>query len=403
MLFDPDRHEPLCDTPWDEGLARQAIHRIVDDLEQHRLPAGGWPLHPRDDEGDSPPGGFKGLYLGRAGVLWALGLLQDQGLVRLGLDPVAEMATVHAAYCADPDGGAVVPSYHLGEAGILLLSWRMTGSAAAADRLHAVVAANPAHPSNEALWGTPGTQLAAWHLWAATGQARWRELFQRCTDVVWSRWTFDAAAGCHLRTQDLGDHQPVQYLGAGHGFAGNVHPLLKGAALLDDERRGVLVERCRQMLQAFATVRGDAVNWRSGTFTPRQGTAMLMQWCHGAPGVVTALADLPPGQAPDIDRLLVAAGHAIWQAGPLKKGPGLCHGTAGNGEALLTLYRRTGDEGWLQRARRFAMHAVAQADAARRQQGHGRHTLWTGDAGLAVYLWQCIVGRAGMPALDLLL
>ena len=49
------------------------------------------------------------------------------------------------------------------------------------------------------------------------------------------------------------------------------------------------------------------------------------------------------------------------------------------------------------------MHAVAQADAARRQQGHGRHTLWTGDAGLAVYLWQCIVGRAGMPALDLLL
>jgi hypothetical protein len=403
MLFDPARHEPLCDTAWDEALACQAIATIVDDLERQRLSDGSWPMHPRDDEGDWPPGGFKSLYLGSAGVLWALGLLQDQGLVRLGLDPAAEIAKVHASYGADPDGGAVQPSYHLGEAGILLLSWQMTRDAAAADRLHAVVAANLAHPSNEALWGTPGTQLAAWHLWAATGDSRWRDLFQRSADAVWSTWTFDAAAGCHLWTQDLGDHQAVQYLGAGHGVAGNLHPLLKGAALLDDERRATLVERCRGVLQAFATRDGDAVNWRSGTFTPRQGTAMLMQWCHGAPGIVTALADLPPGQASDIDALLVAAGHAIWRAGPLAKGPGLCHGTAGNGEALLTLFQRTGDALWLQRARRFAMHAVAQADAARRLQGHGRHTLWTGDAGLAVYLWQCITGRAGMPALDLLL
>jgi hypothetical protein len=28
--------------------------------------------------------------------------------------------------------------------------------------------------------------------------------------------------------------------------------------------------------------------------------------------------------------------------------------------------------------------------------------LWTGDPGLAVYLWQCIRGQPGMPMLDVL-
>jgi hypothetical protein len=28
--------------------------------------------------------------------------------------------------------------------------------------------------------------------------------------------------------------------------------------------------------------------------------------------------------------------------------------------------------------------------------------LWTGDAGLAVYLWHCLEGGGGMPGLDIL-
>jgi lantibiotic modifying enzyme len=127
-----------------------------------------------------------------------------------------------------------------------------------------------------------------------------------------------------------------------------------------------------------------------------------MQWCHGAPGVVTALADYPPDQSAEMEALLLSAGHAVWQAGPLTKGYGLCHGTAGNGEAFLTLYRRTQDPQWLERARRFAMHSIAQRDRMRQQHGQGRYTLWTGDAGLAIYLRQCLDGSAGLPALDLL-
>jgi len=129
---------------------------------------------------------------------------------------------------------------------------------------------------------------------------------------------------------------------------------------------------------------------------------MLVQWCHGAPGIVTSLAPFPASLSPDLEEMLVEAGSTIWEAGPLAKGFGLCHGTAGNGLAFLGLYERTGAPDWLDRARRFAMHAVGQYEEMRERHGRGRYTLWTGDAGLALYLAQCIEGRAGVPSLDYL-
>ncbi len=401
MLFEPDRHEVLCDAPWDAAQARETVHAIVRDIEQHRLPEGHWPLHPLDDEGDGPPTGFKSLYLGSAGVLWALWTLQREGAVALEIDPAAGIQQADAAYRSDPDTGDVVPSYFLGEAGILLLLWRLTGSSAAADRLYASVKSNIANPTNEALWAAPGTMVAAWHLWQATEEERWRDLFLGNVEQVWRTWLFDEPAQCHLWTQDMYG-KVVQYLGAGHGFAGNVYPLLKGASLLDASRREALYERCAATLQATAEFDDSgAVNWRVGISAPRPGRPrMLMQWCHGAPGVVTALADFPLQRFPAIDALLTGAGHAIWKAGPLGKGQGLCHGTAGNGCAFLALYERTGDPLWLERARSFAMHAIAQSDSMRRRHGQGRYTLWTGDAGVAVYLWRCTRAMAGMPGLD---
>ena len=59
-----------------------------------------------------------------------------------------------------------------------------------------------------------------------------------------------------------------------------------------------------------------------------------VQWCHGAAGVLISLWDL----APDDDawsELLIAAGRLVWEAGPFRDEPGLCHGTAGNAYALL--------------------------------------------------------------------
>ncbi len=402
MLFDPARHEALGDTVWDASRAREVVRAIVGDIERNRAAAGHWPTHPLDIEGDEPRTGFKGLYLGRAGVLWALWYLQRQGAVEPGSDPAEGMRRADAAYHADPDTGEVVPSYYLGEAGILLVLWGLTRSRLVADRLYASVESNIRNPTNEALWAAPGTMVAAWHLWEATGEERWRDLFLENVEQVWRTWSFDAQAQCYLWTQDLYG-KVVQYLGAGHGFAGNVYPLLKGASLLDAQRREALYDRCVTTLRATAKFEDGAVNWPPGTFAPRPGRpAMLMQWCHGAPGIVTALADFPPQRSPDMDAMLIGAGHAIWNAGPLSKGYGLCHGTAGNGYAFLKLYRRTGDALWLERARSFAAHAIEQRDRMQRKYGQARYTLWTGDAGLAVYAWHCLEGTAGLPALDIL-
>jgi len=124
---------------------------------------------------------------------------------------------------------------------------------------------------------------------------------------------------------------------------------------------------------------------------------MLIQYCHGAPGFVVCLADLP---GTSLDDVLVAGGEATWAAGPLTKGSNLCHGTAGNGYAFLKLFRRTGDARWLDRARAFAMHAIAQTEADEKRFGQLRYSLWTGDPGLAIYLWDCIRASPAFPTVD---
>jgi Lanthionine synthetase C-like protein len=78
------------------------------------------------------------------------------------------------------------------------------------------------------------------------------------------------------------------------------------------------------------------------------------------------------------------------------KGAGICHGTAGNGYAFLKAFERTGDELWLERARRFAVHALCQVE----RRGQGRYSLWTGDVGTALFAADCLEGRADYPVLD---
>jgi len=158
-------------------------------------------------------------------------------------------------------------------------------------------------------------------------------------------------------------------------------------------------QRCiADTIARSATQDGGAVNWRSELIVPEGRKARyLMQFCHGAPGFVICLAHFP---GRELDALLLAAGEAIWTAGPLAKGPGLCHGTAGNAYAFLVLHSRTQDPRWLQRARAFAMHAVAQAEADATQHGQLRYSLWTGDLGVAVFLWDCIHAQARYPTLD---
>lgn len=398
MLFDPARHENLLDIEWDPARVRAAIHAIVADTEDARRSDGTWSWHPLDDEG-SPEPCHTSIYLGAAGVLWALWHLQRVGAATLRVDPPKLIDRVYHTYLERPDTGEVVPSYFLGEVGILLVRWRLNRSPDAADRLATAIRSNVANPTNEALWGAPGTMVGALHMLGWTGERRWRDLYLENVEPLWRAWEPDRNLRCHLWTQDLyGRREPL--LGAGHGFAGNAYALLRGAPLLAPERRETFYDRCIETLRATGVFEDGGANWPPDVATHAGARKMLVQWCHGAPGIVTSFADFPASRSPELETLLVAAGLTTWRAGPVVKGPGLCHGTAGNGYVFLALHRRTGDPIWLARARAFAMHAIAQSERAHRRYGHRRYTLWTGDVGLAVYLADCLEGSGSMPSLD---
>uniref|UniRef100_A0A914XB79 LanC-like protein 3 homolog n=1 Tax=Plectus sambesii TaxID=2011161 RepID=A0A914XB79_9BILA len=148
----------------------------------------------------------------------------------------------------------------------------------------------------------------------------------------------------------------AEYLGAAHGLAGILQSLIS----FPEQLHTVDAE-------AFNDVRAS-VDWllglqtANGNFPPAVddiGTAPnddeLVHWCHGAPGVVQLLARAFLVWK---DAKYLAACRSccelIWQKGLLKKGPGVCHGVAGNGYAFLLLYQLTGEEMYLDRARVFA-------------------------------------------------
>ena len=337
MIYRAAEHEPLAGGSWDERLARYAIADIVDDVV-----AGGPLARPE-----------QGIYLGVAGELYALRVL--------GRD-------------VDwPVGTGEGPGLIDGEVGIAVVTRDLDRFRAAADDCIA-------DPWNELLYGAGGALVAARLL---DEDETAREAIAR----LWSTWSFDSELRACVWTQ-VYEGRPSRYLGFAHGLAGNVYALLRAASLQSREHQTELMHRIVEALERTALRDGKLINW-----PPAPGDSpdkLRVQWCHGAPGIVCALAGAPAQR--ELDALLLAGGELTWEAGPLRKGGGLCHGTAGNGWAFLKLHRRTRDRKWLERARRFAMHAI--------EQRSGERGLYEGDLGIALYLNACIEVDDRWPLLD---
>jgi hypothetical protein len=398
-LFDPARHEPPQAPPWDEAAAREAIRRIADSTLAAYEPGLGWRAHPLDDPA-TPSDRFHNLYFGAGGVIWALRYLKQGGAIEALPDFTPFVATLRETnrpLLADSQHGSA--SYLFGDAGLDLLHWTLQPDKALEQRLFDTVQGNLHNPAREALWGNPGTVLAAIHMAEATGEARWTALVRESADALLDEMEIDADTGTWLWVQNLYGRPPVRYLGAGHGFAGNAYPFLRAAALLPAGQVALMTERALATLHATALHADGGANWFPGVNPQRPADWLpLVQDCHGAPGIVCRLAAAP--RTPEWDALLLQAGALTWHAGPLSKGAGLCHGTAGSGFAMLKLWRRSGEQVWLDRARALAMHGHGQVERHRVEHGQGRHSLWTGDLGLACLLWNCVVGGDAFPTLD---
>jgi len=399
-LFEASRHEPLRPVAWDEDRARATIAHIVDDCERRFTREHYWPQHPRDADGGTNPESFwTDLYCGTAGVFWALHYLQAVGAVRLSRGYLDELDLLLARNRAWLGTRAVREraSFLAGDTPIRMLAYGENPTADLDRELQALIAGNLDHPARELMWGSPGTMLASMFLHERTQDAAWADLFRRTASKLWSQLEWSAEHDCAYWTQEMAGWKTM-YLGAVHGFVGTALPLIRGRRLLDPEAWAGW-ERCiaGTVTRTAIRVQGQA-NW-PGLLSLPQGwpEKTLMQFCHGAPGFVVSLADFPSAS---LDALLLEAGEAIWAAGPITKGSNLCHGTGGNRYAFLKLYGRTRERRWLERARSFAMHGIEQMhdDAAR--YGQLRYSLWTGDPGFAIYLWDCVEAIARFPTLD---
>jgi len=380
VLYESAQFEPLIDERWDPPRAEKAIAAIVADTDAAFVREGLWPAHEWDGWGAALP--MKTLYVGAAGVIWALDALRRSGHAETSLDLDGAAVRALELQRAEPDVAEGETHYHpaallQGETGPLLVAFRLTADAALADDLHALVRANVANPTDDVMWGAPGTLLAAVAMREWTGEPRWMEAARESASALRARRGDDG-----LWRQD----DDYRGLGTVHGAAGNTLVLLR---LAPDE---ALAGETAAVLARHAVLEDGLANWPGA---PGREPGRL-QWCTGAPGIVAGAWDYLD------EELLLAGAELVWQAGAHgdEKGHGICHGTSGNGFALLKAFARTGDERWLDRASRFAVHALNQAERLRAANGRGRYSLWTGDVGTALFAAACLDADARYPILD---
>lgn len=389
-LFEREQFEALIDEPWVPARVEDAVSAIVSDADAAFDPDRLWPVHEWDAYLYGVEHPLKVLYGGAAGVVWALDALRRGGRAETSLDLAGIALQVVERERAVPDATAdehYRPGSLLdGETGPLLVAVRLTADPALADDLHALVLGKVDSPTDDISWGAPGTLLAALEMHEWTEEPRWLEAGRESAAALRAR-----------RGEDGLWRQDDDYRGLGtlHGAAGNTLALRR---LGPDD---ALAQETAALLAQHAVREDGRANWPGATGRQIQGTRdgrIRLQWCTGAPGILTGAWDY-------LDEDLVLAGaELIWQAGAHRdeKGHGLCHGTSGNGFALLKAFARTGDELWLERARRFATHALAQAERMAAENGRRRYSLFTGDVGTALFAAACLEADTRFPIVDVM-
>jgi hypothetical protein len=121
------------------------------------------------------------------------------------------------------------------------------------------------------MYGAPGTAMASLAMWRETGDAIWVERFRRDIGRFWAQLRPCVDTDCLIWEQELG--QLASHLGAVHGFAGNLLPVIQGWSLLSTEEQSdwsACIER---------TLRATAFAKESSPTGPslKEGTALAGQ------------------------------------------------------------------------------------------------------------------------------
>lgn len=397
MLYATDRHEASQGRPWDENIVEHVIQEIASDAIATFHPKTLYPAHPLDEP--THPNLGSGHYFGAGGVLWTLGYLARNEVVDLDISWLTTSLSSllprfpKEAAARGPLSGTT--SLLFGDLPILLQLLELTGESAWRDKARQRVEASVADPVRELMWGAPGILLLTGQISDSELRTSIAQFDRQNIQKLVRAWDHEHDELQLWREELYGSHHAV--IGTVHGFFGQVLPLLRRLDELPKDQQSIVLDRTRDVFCRTAQRESGLANWPVFADEDRD---ILVHYCHGAPGVVSSACSFPVDTDQEFEKVLLEGGELIWQAGPLKKGPNLCHGTSGNGFAFLKLFTRTGDQRWLDRAREFAMHAIMQYQQARETTGHSRFSLWTGDPGLAVFLQQCTFARSDLPVIE---
>ncbi|KAJ8717700.1 hypothetical protein PYW07_005630 [Mythimna separata] len=192
----------------------------------------------------------------------------------------------------------------------------------------------------------------------------------------------------------------TQYLGAAHGMSFILQILLSIPGYLTYNKTAA--QDIKETVEYLASLQTEEGNWPCCMEEVGQPDHKLVHWCHGAPGTIYTMAKayLVYRDQRYIDAM-VKASDLVWERGLLRKGPGICHGVAGNGYVFLLLYRITGDDKYLHRAKMFADFMVSEEFVRDARLPDNPESLYEGTAGTVCFLADLLLpDKAEFPFQD---
>ncbi|TPX14452.1 uncharacterized protein E0L32_005416 [Thyridium curvatum] len=125
----------------------------------------------------------------------------------------------------------------------------------------------------------------------------------------------------------------ARYLGAVHGDVGIITQLVLTSPPLSSQ--------LEDHLSSLLSMQDADGNWP--TKAEKESSSRLVQFCHGAPGILHCLLSIYPyfpKQEDALDAAIEKARDCVWKFGLLRKEPSLCHGLFGNALSLPLGKRR---------------------------------------------------------------
>ena len=394
-LYDPARHEPLAGVEWSPPRVRDAVAAICRDAEaafdRDRL----WPMHPRGRGARHAGGRDPPRALRRRRRHAARARAARRG------GPARADARRRGDRRGPPRSGAGVAGRR-GRRRVAAGRLERDPARRAPPRALGGDRGRRSRTRSPPTWSTRRTSCcsvrpARCSPRARCTRARARSASRSCGARARARCSrARRRTACGRRTSTAAG---ARYVGAAHGFAGNVLALRGAPEWLDDARgrRGAGGRDGARVRDRRRRPRELAARCRAAR---RTGAPPRVQWCHGAPGIVTSLAALAPGDDAH-GALLAAGGELVWRAGPAR----------GERRASATARPATASRSWrcsTGRATSAGSSAPARSrctPSSRSQRlraptGRGRYSLFTGDVGAALLAAACLTGDAAFPGID---